>query len=204
VIEAATIFWDVGGVLLTNGWDEGQRKEVLAKFGVDGDAFEERHAAANDAWEKGKIDLGEYLRRTVFYEPRKFSAAEFYAAIKAKSSVLPDSAMGILSGLSAQGKYRNVMLNNESRELNDFRIEKFGMRRMFDFYLSSCYIGLRKPDAKMFLMAIETTQTRGKQTVFIDDRESNVEAAREAGMQAVLYEGPAKLKSSLAKFGIAA
>src|ERR1700758_2747728 len=144
--EISTILWDVGGVLLTNGWDHAGREEVLSRFGVDPAEFEARHPEANDAWEKGLISVDEYLRRTVFWEPRNFAPDEFLKAMRLESRVLDNTALPILENISTSQDVDLGMLNNEGRELNDHRIETFGLRGYFDFFFSSCYVAFRKPD----------------------------------------------------------
>ena len=127
-----TILWDVGGVLLTNGWDRKGRAAVLSQFGLDRDTFEERHEMSNDAWEKGLITIEEYLRKTVFYEPRGFTHDDFLAAIREQSKLLPDSGLPILKELAGGGKYLMGVLNNEARATNDYRFEKFGLREAIE------------------------------------------------------------------------
>ena len=78
--EISTILWDVGGVLLTNGWDHLERSAVLQHFGLDSAPFEQRHELANDPWEKGFMTAEQYLLQTVFYEPRPFTPAAFLAS----------------------------------------------------------------------------------------------------------------------------
>jgi putative hydrolase of the HAD superfamily len=197
-----TILWDVGGVLLTNGWDHKERAAVLSRFGVDRDAFEKRHPDVNDVWEKGLITVEEYLQQTVFYEPRKFTVDEFVDAMKAQSIVLEGSAIGILGQLGASDSLVLGMLNNEARELNDYRIETFKLRNFFDVFLSSCYVGLRKPDARIFKLALDVLQRDPREIVFIDDRAGNVEAAKAAGMHGIRYEGSDSLKHEFEALGI--
>jgi len=198
----STILWDVGGVLLTNGWDHHERAAVLSHFGIDRDAFEQRHPEANDAWEKGLIPVEEYLARTVFYEQRNFTPQNFVDAMKEQSKVLDDSALGILGELAASDSVMLGMLNNEARELNDFRIEKFHLTDYFDVFLSSCYVGLRKPDARMFRLACDVLQLKPGEIIFVDDRSGNVQAAKDVGMLGIVYEGAEKLKSELAEAGV--
>ncbi|HUN86125.1 MAG TPA: HAD-IA family hydrolase [Terracidiphilus sp.] len=196
------ILFDVGGVLLTNGWDHCERSVVLDKFHLDRDAFEARHDAANDAWERGLITVREYLDTTVFYDPRNFSHDEFLAAILAQSQLLPDGAMGILSELAASHKCVLGALNNEAREPNDYRFTHFGLREYFQVAFSSCYVGLRKPGAAIFHRALDILGNPAKRILFIDDREENVAAAASMGMKAVKFQGARSLGCELKTLGV--
>lgn len=197
-----TILWDVGGVLLTNGWDRKGRAALQAQFGLDHDTFEERHEMSNDAWEKGFITVEEYLRKTVFHEPRNFTPDDFYAAMKAQSQVLSDSALGILGNLAASDSFFLGMLNNESRELNDYRIETFHLHDYFEIFLSSCYVGLRKPDTDIFKLALNILQEDPKSVAFVDDRQGNVQAALDVGIHGIRYQGAEQLRTEFGKLGI--
>jgi putative hydrolase of the HAD superfamily len=202
----STILWDVGGVLLTNGWDRRQREAVLPRFGLDGREaeaeFERRHAEANDAWEKDEMSVDEYLRHTVFYEPRAFSQADFLEAIRGESQVLEDSAVGILRQISASEEYVLATVNNESRALNEYRLAQFDLLDEFDGFFSSCYLGLRKPDRRIYQIALDVLQRDPEETVFIDDRAENVAAAATLGMHGIRYEGSARLAEELARLGV--
>ena len=200
--DISTILWDVGGVLLSNGWDHEERAAVLSRFKVDRAEFEERHPEANDAWEKGLITVEEYLHRTVFWEPRPFSVEEFVEAMKEQSRVLEDSALGILESIATTQDVDLGMLNNEARELNDYRIEKFGFRGYFDFFFSSCYVGLRKPGAQIYRLALDVLQCEPEETLFVDDRAANAEAAAVLGMHAIHYQGANQFARELAALGI--
>src|SRR6201995_3297799 len=135
--EISTVLWDVGGVLLTNGWDHVERAAVLQHFELDSTAFEQRHELTNDAWEKGFMTAEQYLLQTVFYEPRPFTPGAFLEEMKKQSELLPNGAMRILQELAASDELELTILNNEARELNDYRIEQFQFGRYFDVFLSS-------------------------------------------------------------------
>jgi putative hydrolase of the HAD superfamily len=144
----------------------------------------------------------EYLNRTVFFQPRDFTANEFLAAMKTESLVLPDSGIGVLESLAASQEMDLGMLNNEARELNDYRIEEFGFRGYFDFFFSSCYVGLRKPSSQIYKLALDVLQCEPSEVVFIDDRAGNVEVAAGLGIHAIRYEGSEKLAKALEHLGI--
>lgn len=199
----STILWDVGGVLLTNSWDRRQRDAVVPRFGLDVEVFEHRHAEVNDAWEKDEISVNEYLVHTVFFEPRNFTEADFMAAMRAESKMLPDSALGILRGLAASDQYALAMVNNESRAMNEYRLETFELRESFGAFFTSAYVGLRKPDQRIYQLALDVLQCDPEAAVFIDDRAENVAAAAAVGIQALRYEGSAQLTARLSELGVA-
>jgi putative hydrolase of the HAD superfamily len=199
-------FWDCGGVLLTNGWDEHARERVAKYFSLDFDEFERRHHPANDLWERGKIDVHEYLRETVFYAPRTFSEDEFFAKMRDVSQVLYPAMIEFLQTLRAQGTRDNstYLLSNESRELMEYRIPTFGLSGLFDAYLVSAYIALRKPEAAFFQCALDISQRQPDECVFIDDREENLEGARQLGIQGIRMTSPEQVIAELRRLGITA
>jgi putative hydrolase of the HAD superfamily len=200
--EISTILWDVGGVLLTNGWDHLERRAVLQQFGLDSAPFENRHEVANDPWEKGLMTAEQYLLQTVFYEPRPFTPAAFLQAMKERSVLLPHGAIRILQELAASEEVELAMLNNEARELNDYRIERFEMGRYFDVFLSSCYLGLRKPDQKIFELALDVLQRDPEEVALIDDRPGNCDAAEALGIHAICYQDEAQCVQALERLGL--
>jgi putative hydrolase of the HAD superfamily len=200
--EISAMLFDVGGVLLTNGWDHVEREAVLSHFSVDRAAYEARHELANDAWEKGFMTAEQFLQRTVFFEPRPFTPPEFLEEVKAQSRVLDSSAFRVLDELRASGRLKLMVLNNESRELNNYRIERFELHRYFDGFLSSCYLGMRKPDPKMFLLALDVLQRKPGEVAFVDDRQQNCAAARGVGMHAIQYQDQDQFVKELERLGV--
>jgi putative hydrolase of the HAD superfamily len=196
------ILFDVGGVLLTNGWDHRERASVIAQFGLDLAAFETRHAGQNDAWERDAISLDAYLDATVFYEPRRFSKADFFVAMCAQSLPLENGALGILAELAASGKYRMGVLNNEARATNDYRFERYGIRQQIGVAFSSCYLGLRKPHAEIYRRVLDILGGPAERKLFIDDRAENAAGAVAAGMKAIRFEGADQLRGQLAALGV--
>jgi putative hydrolase of the HAD superfamily len=196
------ILFDVGGVLLTNGWDRGERAEVLDRFHLDPAAFEARHIEAYRAWERGAISVEAYLDSTVFTEPRGFSHDQFFTAMCAKSKPLPGGALGILAELAASNNCLLGALNNEARETNEYRFSHFGLRGYFRLALSSCYLGQRKPDQAIFRAALDILGRPPGRILFIDDREENATAASLAGMKAIKFEGAETLRAELVSLGV--
>ena len=191
------ILFDIGGVLLTNGWDHCERSAVLDQFHMEEPEFEKRHAAANDPWERDMISAEAYLDETVFYEPRSFSHEDFLAAIFAQSVELPNGALGILRELAASGRYVVGCLNNEAREPNEYRFRTFGLRQYFDVALSSCYLGMRKPKPEIYRRAIDIMGKSPERILFIDDRAENAASAAKTGMKAIWFKGADALRRDL-------
>ena len=199
--EITTLFWDVGGVLLSNGWDETARTEAVRKFDLDGADFEARHDLTNAAWECGRVNLQTYLERTVFYRPRAFTADVFSEFMFAQSRDFPEGHR-IADEVARSGRYVMATLNNEAAELNLYRIRKFGLRRSFSAFFSSCFLGVRKPDREIFRMALDVTQREPAECLFIDDRALNAESARQVGMQTIQFRDAAQVRRELGELGI--
>ena len=196
------ILFDVGGVLLTNGWDHRERAVVAKQFNLDLAELEWRHAAHYDAWERDAINVDAYLDAAVFYEPRSFSRAEFFDAICAQSVELPDGALGILNEIATGCNCLVGALNNEARETNDYRFEKFGLRDLLDVALSSCYLGLRKPEAAIYKRALDILGRPAERVLFIDDRAENVAGAVGAGVRGIVFTGAESLRGELVSLGV--
>jgi putative hydrolase of the HAD superfamily len=195
------IFWDVGGVLLTNAWDHTQRSEAIQRFQLDEREFHDRHEMVVSSFERGKITLDEYLDRTIFYRPRSFSREAFRDFMLSLSQPLP-GMLEFARSLTDSGTYLMSTINNESRELNYYRMERFGLRSIFRIFFSSCFVGLRKPERDIYRLALETTQTPAEECCFIDDRALNLECAAQLGMHTIETHSLEQLSADLEKLGV--
>jgi putative hydrolase of the HAD superfamily len=195
------IFWDVGGVLLTNAWDRTERTAALEHFQLDQEEFHDRHQMVVSSFERGKITLDEYLDRTVFYRTRPFPRDVFRDYMFSLSQPFPE-VLEFGQALAASGKYFMGTINNESRELNYYRIEKYGLRKTFRLFISSCFVGFRKPERDIYRLALETTQVPAEQCCFIDDRALNLECAAQMGMETIEMRQLEQLRGDLAKLNI--
>ncbi|HEY1766897.1 MAG TPA: HAD-IA family hydrolase [Terracidiphilus sp.] len=196
------ILFDVGGVLLTNGWDRRERAAAAERFQLDPEPFERRHLSIADAWERGEVTVDTYLDTAVFFEPRPFSREDFFAFILSQSQVLPNGALGILAELAASNRCMLGTLNNEARETNEYRFKQFGLRRYFKVALSSCYVRLRKPEPAIYRRALEILGPPPDRVLFIDDRPENVTGAAAEGMRAILFQGEETLRRELQGIGV--
>jgi len=201
LVAIRALFWDVGGVLLTNAWDHTERAEALVHFGLDKDEFHVRHEVVVSQFERGQITLDEYLDRTVFYCSRPFTREAFRDFMYSLSRPLP-GVIDFIQGISDSGKYLMATINNESRELNLYRIEQFGLRNVFRFFVSSCFVGLRKPESEIYRLALETTQIPAEECCFIDDRAANLEWPVKMGMHGIQMQTLEQLRADLAKLGV--
>jgi putative hydrolase of the HAD superfamily len=199
--KLSALFWDVGGVLLTNAWDHEQRQQTLKQFGLDEVEFESRHEMLVSPFERGKITLQDYLERTIFYRPRPFTVEAFTQHMFSLSQ--PDAeALQLARQLTGSGKYLMSTINNESKELNLFRIHTFGLREIFSLFVSSCFVGLRKPEEGIYRLALEITQRPPEECCFIDDRPLNLDSAGKLGMRVIQMENAKQLRQDLAKLGV--
>lgn len=199
--KISTLLWDVGGVLLSNGWDHELRQRAADEFELDWEEFRERHELVSHDFETGRISLDSYLGCTVFYRERTFTPAAFKTFMFDYSVALP-GGLEILGRLSHSGRYLMATLNNESLDLNLHRIEQFKLRKHFSFFISSCFVGLRKPETAIYRLALNLSQREPAECVFIDDRALNVERAGELGIHAIQYRSPEQLTAELAKLGV--
>jgi len=194
-----TLFWDVGGVLLTNAWDHEERDRAVEKFQLQKADFEVRHKEAVGAFEEGKITLNQYLDRTIFFQARTFNKEEFKGYMFSLSKPRPE-VLDFARNLA--GKCLMATINNESREMNVYRIKQFGLSQIFGLFVSSCYVGMRKPDEKIYRVALDLIQKTPDECCFIDDRPANIEGATKVGMQTVLMRDLAQLKKDLQGLGV--
>ena len=199
--QIKNVFSDVGGVLATNGWDHHSRRKAAEQFHLDYDEFESYHQKVEESFDEGRITVSQYLNATVFYEARSFSADVFFAFMKTQSQ--PNSqVLELMKELKATGKYRLATINNESMELNNFRIKKFLLSDYFDSFFSSCYMGVRKPEPEIYRRALLISNCCAEDSVFIDDHEENLVAPKELNMQTILFSDGQQLRESLSALGV--
>lgn len=199
--KITALFWDVGGVLLSNGWDHTARRRAVEKFKLDGEDFEDRHDLVISRFETGHLTLERYLERTIFYRSRNFSKEDFRDFMFAQSQAV-EGSLDLVARLAHSGKYLLATLNNESRELNLHRIERFGLRKDFKVFFSSCFLGVKKPDDEIFRLALDLSQRAPEECIFIDDRALNLECAGRSGLHTLHFKNAAKLENDLRAAGL--
>ena len=197
----STLFLDIGGVLLTNGWDSHARRRAVERFGLDGDELNERHHLTFDTYEEGKLSLDEYLDRVVFCRPRQFSKQEFKNFMFAQSQPFP-KMIGMVRELKSLYRLKLIVVSNEGRELNEYRIREFGLNEFVDAFISSCFVHFRKPDPDVYRIALDISQVRPEQVAYIEDRPMFVEVACSLGLVGIHHTGIESTRAELSRLGL--
>jgi len=200
-LPITTLFLDIGGVLLTNGWDRGMRILASEKFGLDYAEMDERHHLTFDTYEEGKLSLDEYLHRVVFYQERSFSVEEFKTFMYAQSQPFPEM-IELIRKLKTQHSLQVAAVSNEGRELTTYRVQQFKLGTFIDFFISSCFVHYRKPDADLYHIALDIAQVSPEQVVYIDDRAMFVEVAQGLGIQGIIHRRYETTQKALESFGL--
>lgn len=199
--ETTCLFLDVGGVLLTNGWDHRARERAAVNFHLDLAELEDRHHLVFETYEAGKLTLDEYLGKVIFHEPRSFTSTQFRRFVFAQSEACP----GMIE-LAAQLKVRYglkiLVVNNEGRELNEVRIRKFQLDRVVDAFISSCFVHIRKPDADIFRLAMEIAQVPARKILYIENTPMFVQVAEGLGIRSILHTSLEATAAELAAHGL--
>ena len=200
-MKISALFLDVGGVLLTNGWDRSMRERAAETFKIDYAEMDERHHLTFDTYEEGKLSLDEYLRRVVFYRDRPFSGEEFKAFMFGQSQPYPKMIELVREFKRSRG-VKVAVVSNEGRELTVHRIQKFGLTEFVDFFIVSCFVHFRKPDADIYRIALDIAQVSPKRVVYIEDRFMFVEVAQSLGIRGIHHRDYDLTRAALASLGV--
>jgi len=195
------LFVDIGGVLLTDGWGQGSRKLAVKEFGLNPAEVEKRHNQAFETYELDKLTITEYLNRVVFYEKRSFTQAQFRKFMFDQSKPYP-RMIDLISRLKTQYELKIIVVSNEGRALNSHRIRKFNLDEFVDFFISSCYVHLRKPDIDIFRLALDISQALAEQVVYIENTPMFVKIAESLGIKSILHTDYESTCEKLASFGL--
>jgi putative hydrolase of the HAD superfamily len=199
----ACLFLDIGGVLLTDGWNHHARKRAAANFKLEWVEMEDRHRLTFGAYEEGKLALEEYLSRVVFYRKRPFTRAQFRRFMFAQSKPYPEM-IELVERLKVRHGLKIAVVSNEGRELNDYRIRRFKLDRFVDCFISSCFVHIRKPDADIFRLALDIAQTPARQVVYIENTPMFVQIAQGLGIRSILHTDYQSTAAQLAALGCGA
>ncbi len=201
VTPITCLFLDIGGVLLTNGWDHNARERAATHFKLDLAEIEVRHHLMFDTYEEGKLTLEEYLSRAVFYKERTFTRDQYREFMFAQSQPYPEM-IEMFTELKGRHKLKIAVVSNEAREVNAHRIGKFKLNGFVDFFISSCFVHLRKPDTDIFRLALDVAQTPVEQILYVENTPMFVQVAEGLGIQSILHTDYKSTCTSLASFGL--
>jgi len=200
-IPITTLFVDIGGVLLTNGWDHHARKRAATHFKLAWAEMEDRHRLNFATYEEGKLTLEEYLDRVVFYKKRSFTRTQFRRFMFAQSQPYPEM-LELVRKLKAKYGLKIAVVSNEGRELNAYRIRKFKLDGFVDAFISSCFVHIRKPDADIFRLALDIVQASGEQVVYIENTPMFVQVAEGLGIRGILHTDYKSTCAQLSALGL--
>ena len=195
------VLLDIGGVLLTNGWDHHARRRAATHFKMAWAEMEDRHHLTFETYEEGKLTLEEYCGRVVFYQKRPFTRAQFRRFMFAQSKPYPEM-IELVARLKARHRLKIAVVSNEARELNAYRIRKFKLDEFVDFFISSCFVHARKPDADIFRLALDIAQVPARQVVYIENTPMFVQIAEGLGIRSILHTDYRSTCAALASFGL--
>jgi len=200
-IPITTFFLDIGGVLLTNGWDHAIRRRAADRFELDYEEMNERHHLTFDTYEEGKLSLDGYLDRVIFYQDRPFTRQEFKAFMFTQSQPYPEM-IKLIGDLKAQYGLKVAAVSNEGRELNAFRIRQFELGTFIDFFISSCFVHYRKPDADIYRIALDIAQVHPDQVLYLEDRAMFVDVAQSLEIRGIVHTGYKQTRAALESMGL--
>jgi putative hydrolase of the HAD superfamily len=199
--RVTALFLDIGGVLLTDGWNRAARRLAAQTFDLDYDEMDERHHLTFDTYEAGKLSLDEYLERVVFYEPRSFSVQDFRAFMFSQSQPFPEM-IALIRELKQRYCLKVAAVSNEGRELTLYRIRQFDLGEFIDFFISSCFVHYRKPDADIYRVALDVAHVPPEQVAYVDDRPLFVQVARGLGILGITHRDVATTQAALSELGL--
>jgi putative hydrolase of the HAD superfamily len=195
------LFLDIGGVLLTNGWGRLSRLRAAEHFGFDFDEFNKRHLVVFDTYESGKMSLEEYLELTVFYQSTNFTIDEFRSFLLSESRPYLEM-IELISAIKRNYNLRTIAVNNEPKEINEYRIQKYGLKSFIDVFASSCYLQTRKPDKEIYRFALNLAQAGPEEIIYIDDRLVLTQAAHNLGLNTIHHTSEENTRNALSGFGL--
>ncbi len=199
--QITTLFVDLGGVLLTNGWGRGSRRLAAETFNLDFADVDERHHLSFNTYEDGKLSLDQYLDQVIFHLPRTFSRDDFKKFMYAQSQPLPDM-LKFIPELKTRNHLKIVAVSNEGRELANYRVDNFGLRDFIDAFVVSSYVHYRKPDKDIYMLALDIAQASPEQVVYIDDRPLFIEVSGTLGIRGIQHKSLAETQAALAECGL--
>lgn len=200
-VAISCAFVDIGGVLLTNGWDRHVRERVAADFNPDWAEMESRHLLNFSVYEEGKLTLEEYLNRVVFYPKRPFTLTQFRDFMYAQSKPYPDMIEPV-SELNIRHGLKIVVISNGGRELNKYRIQKFKLNSFVDAFIASCFVHVRKPGANIFRLAPDIAQVQALHTIYLENTPLFAQVAENLGIRSILHTDYLSTSTQLASLGL--
>ena len=94
-----------------------------------------------------------------------------------------------------------MVVSNEARELNTYRIQEYKLASFIDFFISSTFVHLRKPDIDIYKLALDMTQAELSEAIYLDDVPVFVSAAESLGIRGICHTNYETTCKELQSFG---
>lgn len=195
-----TVFVDIGGVLLSNSWDTKCVKDSVSFFGIEEEEVLFRHAEVASLYYCGKISLDEYIKYVIFFTERNFGCDEYKKFVFEQSQAF-EEMIKYIKFLRGHFRLKIVTLNNEGRELNEFRIKKFKLHEFVDTFISSSYLKLCKPDPEFYKVALDISGSDPSEVLYIEERELMTAVAGKLGIKSILHSSYKGTRKEVEKLG---
>jgi len=196
-----TLFLDIDGVLLNDGWDHQARNRAATHFQLNFIEMEKQHQLSFSAYENGMITLQDYLDHVVFYENRPFTQSEFQEFMFEQSQSYPEM-IELIRQLKEQYGLKIVAICNEARELNLHRIRKFGLVSLVDEFVSFRFINLPEPDALLFRLAFHIDEKFNRHGAYIENTPLLLQKTEDFGLRSMFHSDYQSTCSKLAELGL--
>lgn len=194
------ILWlDIGGVLLSNGWDHVSRQKAARLFAFDYQDFDEKHKLYYNLHETGYISLSQYLDHVLFYKDQNFSKQTFTEFMYEESKPYIET-IRYFKNLKTAHSLRVAALSNEGYELTQHRIKAFKLDTFIDEFFVSCFIGLQKPDPRFYQTALNVMQIEKESVLYVDDRQYLIEAAATLGFRGIQCSQDEAFREAVSSF----
>lgn len=195
-MKISTLCLDIGGVLMTNGWDSVMRKNAIRKFDLEPEEFDFRHKQYFDLLEKDEISLDNYLEQVVFWKDHQFTQKEFKDYIFAQSKPYPDM-IAFFTQLKKDYNLKIAVISNENRELAEYRIKYANLKSFVDNFFISSFLHCQKPDPHIYKIALDVMQKAPEEVFYIDDRKEHVDAAAKLGIRGLVQTSLVETRKAL-------
>ena len=195
-----TVICDLGGVYFTDG-SALAIERISAAYGIPPDRVGDvLMGDLGSSYRLGEITATDFWDRAKESWDLQVSTDEI-ASIWLRAYEPVEGTVAIVDRLRAAG-YRTLFLSDNVQERIDYLEETCGFLHRFAGGVLSHLAGLRKPDPKIYELALEKASCAAAQCVYVDDKPAMLEPAMRMGMSAIPFENPGQLERDLQSLGL--